>query len=156
MEMERIRDEVFPQVFGQLPVAMASRGAKAALLAIGLQESRFETRLQDGGPARGYWQFEEYGGTAGVLQHASTKVWAEKLCRKSNVVASPPEVYVALAFDDVLACGFARLLLWTLPYKLAEEEEVDEGWHQYVDAWRPGMPHRGSWNAFWKRAWEAV
>ena len=37
---------------------MDSAKARVMLLAIGLQESRFEHRRQIGGPARGFWQFE--------------------------------------------------------------------------------------------------
>lgn len=43
--------------------SMDSVRARMMLLAIGLQESRFEHRRQLGnGPARGFWQFESGGG----------------------------------------------------------------------------------------------
>lgn len=156
MELERIRDEVFPRVFGQLPVSFASLPAKAMMLAIGLQESHFEHRVQVGGPAHGYWQFEKGGGCSGVLRHVATKRWAEKLCVTANILPTAEAVYEAIVEDDILAAGFARLLLYTLPGALPEEDEVGEGWRQYREAWRPGLPHRETWDAYFTQAWEAL
>ena len=55
-----------PSAFALLPPAMDTPDARVLLLAIGLQESKFSHRLQIGGPARGYWQFEQGGGVRGV------------------------------------------------------------------------------------------
>ena len=63
----------FPAVYAEtmqlLPAKMDSPQARAMLKAIALQESRFEHRKQIGGPARGFWQFEQGGGVRGVLNH---------------------------------------------------------------------------------------
>lgn len=51
-----------------LPAKMDTPKARVMMLAIGMQESRFEHRKQIGGPARGFFQFEEAGGVRGVLK----------------------------------------------------------------------------------------
>src|SRR5690606_12018619 len=61
-----------------LPEPDSSREARAMLLAIALQESRFMHRRQIGGPARGYWQFE-VGGVRGVMTHRHTSTLAREL-----------------------------------------------------------------------------
>ena len=54
-----------------LPERMRTDQAKVMLLAIGLQESRFVHRRQIGGPARGFWQFEDgrLSGLAGLITY---------------------------------------------------------------------------------------
>jgi len=58
------------------------------------------------------------------------------------------------AIRKVLVSGeslsFARLLLWTLPSALPTT--ADEGWTQYLDAWRPGKPHPATWAGHWATA----
>src|SRR5688572_12878990 len=51
---------VIPAAYDLLPLHMASVEATAMLLAVGWQESdSFRARAQyEGGPARGFWQFE--------------------------------------------------------------------------------------------------
>lgn len=136
-----------------LPATMSSPEADAMVVAICLQESRLTARRQHKGPARGYAQFEERGGCLGVLTHAWSRVPAERLCQALDVTATPHAVYRALEYQDVLAAGFARLLLWTLPEPLAREHEPDEAWQQYLRAWRPGRPHPATWDAMWRQAW---
>ena len=152
---EIIRAHVIPAAYTLLPAQMASAEATAMLLAIGWQESRFEHRRQVGGPAHGFWQFEQGGGTAGVLRHAATRDVAASvlhaLCYR-NVVTSW-SCYDAIAHNDVLACCFARLLLWTLPDALPGRDGEREGWDQYVAAWRPGKPHQKTWSEAWAHAW---
>ena len=45
-----------------LPPKFDTPEARVMMLAIGMQESRFLHRKQIGGPARGFFQFEEGGG----------------------------------------------------------------------------------------------
>src|SRR5262249_49562675 len=62
---------------------------------------------------------------------------------------------VALPFSDTLACGFARLLLFTDPYPLPTTE--DAGWDAYCGRlWRPGKPSRERWASSYRAALEAV
>jgi hypothetical protein len=130
--------------------------ARVMLLAIGLQESRFAHRRQIGGPARGLWQFERGGGVAGVLRHPSSKVLAADACRDHCVKPTAAAVYGHLEHDDVLAAKFARLLLWTDPRPLPALGDVEGAWRYYIRNWRPGKPHRHTWNALYADALEAV
>lgn len=68
-----VRDNLIPAAARLLPGVAFTPEAKVMLLAIGLQESRFEHRRQIKGPARGFWQFEAGGGTAGVLRQRSPR-----------------------------------------------------------------------------------
>ena len=133
------------------------------LVAIGLQESRLIHRkqlpLRPGapfGPARGLWQFERGGGVTGVLTHPATKTIAAKLCREFDVVPAPSSVWNALAEDDVLAAAFARLLLWADPRPLPTIGARDEAWACYIRNWRPGKPHRHTWDSLYDAAVQAV
>lgn len=155
-DLQRINDEVFPQSFKLLPAGMDTLPARAMLLAIGLQESRFVYRSQIGGPAHGYWQFEQGGGVNGVLTHFAVKDTAKLCCKARDCPPTSGSVYQAMVNDDVLACCFARLLLYTLPTKLPAQDQRDEGWRQYISGWRPGAPHRLTWDAFYDQAWLTV
>lgn len=126
--------------------------ARVMLLAIGLQESRFIHRRQIGGPARGFWQFEQGGGVRGVLRHEASREIADRLCYTRSVPATEGAVYEALDDDDVLACGFARLLLWTDQKPLPAVGETDEAWSLYLRTWRPGKPHRHTWSGLYLTA----
>ena len=110
------------------------------LLAIGLQESRFVHRRQIGGPARGFWQFEQGGGVRGVLAHPASAALARQVCQVRGVPPTAPSVYSRLELDDVLAAAFARLLLWTDPARLPRTGDADAAWALYLRTWRPGKP----------------
>lgn len=144
-----------------LPEKMNSPEARVMLIAIGLQESRLIHRRQlvgspprPTGPATGLWQFERGGGVTGVLSHRSSRDYAHALCRIRDVDATPGEVWAALQHDDVLAAGFARLLLWTDPYRLPALGDDQAAWDLYIRTWRPGKPHRQTWDALYKQAVE--
>ena len=154
--LEDVKTAVFPTAFALLPYKMDSREARAMLLAIGLQESRFVHRKQIGGPAKGFWQFEEGGGVRGVMNHVSTREHARDVCLARNVPPIVKLCYDKIETDDVLACCFARLLLYTLPSPLPGPGEHDEAWRQYLSAWRPGKPHRLTWDDFYGRAWQEI
>lgn len=138
-----------------LPPAMNTPPARAQLLAIGLQESRFLHRRQINGPARGFWQFE-WNGCKAVLSHDGVAPSARAVCAALDVRHEPGQVYAAIEHHDVLAAAFARLLLRASPKPLAPRDEPEKGWALYIDAWRPGKPHRQTWDAFYDLAWEAV
>lgn len=126
------------------------------LLAIANQESRFQHRKQVGGPARGLWQFELGGGVAGVMAHRATAGHVSRVLEELLYPRLPGAVYDALSHNDTLACVFARLLLWTLPGALPGPDDPEAGWKQYISGWRPGKPHRGTWDAFYRDAWQRV
>jgi hypothetical protein len=152
-----VQSFIFPAAFALLPGVMDTPEARAMLLAIGLQESKFEARRQlGGGPARGLWQFERGGGTVGVLTHASSKPYARLVCAELLYKAELEPVFDALPDNDVLACCFARLLLWTLPGLLPSKGQTERGWAQYSEAWRPGKPHPEDWPGNFAQAWGLV
>lgn len=131
--------------------------ARVQMLAIGLQESRFEYRRQmNNGPAMGFWQFERGGGVRGVLRHPTSKVRAESLCKTRGVPPDEMEVWKALQHDDVLAAGFARLLLLTDPKKLPDLGNAQAAWDTYIRNWRPGKPHPQTWPALYAKALQYV
>lgn len=136
-----------------LPAKMDSKQARVMLIAIGLQESRFEHRRQIGGPARGFWQFEK-GGVKGVLTHKATKEIAFNVCELRGITATEPAVYRQLEHDDVLAAAFARLLLFTHPHKLPGLGDAEYAWNYYLKTWRPGKPHPETWPALYAKALE--
>lgn len=157
--IDMIHKYVVPAALAVLPAEMGSTRARAMLLAIGLQESCFLSRHQAGGPARGFWQFEQHGGVAGVLQHARTHdhlVLALRRLRYAAIAEDPRRLHEVIEHNDVVACVFARLLLWTVPHQLPGGHEHDLGWADYVNAWRPGKPHPETWNAFFDEAWGRV
>lgn len=144
-----------PAALSLLPPQMDTPGARALLLAIGLQESRFAHRRQVGGPARGFWQFE-LGGVREVLQHPAS---GGHIRRAAQALGYPGktdhEFQELLEHNDVLACVFARLLLYTLPGTMpAPTDSPEVGWQQYLSAWRPGKPHRATWNDLYTHAWQ--
>ncbi len=154
--LEYIKTLVFPAAFGLLP-RMDSPEARAMLVAIGLQESRLTHRRQlGGGPARGFWQFEFGGGVRGVLNHIATRPLIQDVLETMQYDFLPDSSYEAIQHNDVLACCFARLLLWTVPQSLPRKGDANGAWNQYISAWRPGRPHRQTWDAFYDQAWESA
>ena len=151
--LDHIKAHIFPAAFALLPAGMDSAPARAMLVAIGLQESRFKYRKQVGGPAHGFWQFEHGGGVRGVLQHPQTRNTIREVLTTLSYDDTTLTSYNAIVDNDVLACCYARLLLFTLPNTLPAQGDADEGWRQYISAWRPGKPHRETWDAFYLQAW---
>lgn len=138
-----------------MPAKYDSTEARAMLLAIGLQESEFRHRQQINGPANGYWQFEPVG-VRGVLEHHATALLAQDLLKRFDYHDTSTAAYGGITHNDILACCFARLLLWRLPHSLPKRHEVDEAWRQYLSAWRPGKPHQDKWAENYARAWDQV
>lgn len=154
-----IHAHILPAALSLLPPEMDTPNARAEVLTIGLQESRFEHRWQVRGPAHGFFQFEYAGGVMGVASHHSTRDHLAAACtalRYHGAQDVPETLYRAIEHNDVLACVCARLLLWTLPQALPGQHEAQEGWEQYIAAWRPGRPHRDTWDAYHRQAWEVV
>jgi hypothetical protein len=142
-----------------LPPKMDSDAARVMLLAIGLQESRLKFRHQKTsnpyvkGPARGLWQFERGGGVVGVTTHRSTQERAREVCKARAVPFDSILIHTKLEFDDILAAAFARLLLWTDSKPLpGVDASHDEAWDYYMRNWRPGKPHRETWDEFHQQA----
>ncbi len=153
--LQTVTDTAINPALALLPVRMDTPAARVLLLAIGLQESRLTHRRQINGPARGLWQFERGGGVRGVLNHTATERHADALCKVRNVLPTPEAVYAALEVDDVLAAGFARLLMWSDPAPVPTTP--DSAWAFYAyRTWRPGKPHRQTWDKFFQVAQDFV
>lgn len=135
-----------------LPAKMNTPEARLLLLAIGLQESRFEHRRQlvgnpprPTGPAKSFWQAEQGGGMVhGVRLHDATRAAAAQLYQARGVPARDAAIWDAIEHDDVLAAGLARLLLWSDPLPLAEVGAEEASWALYLRTWRPGAYARGA------------
>lgn len=147
------------QLLAEIGGPAPSDAARRMLLVIALQESgpKLAARYQGSpaatpGPARGWWQFEQGGGVRGVLDHTASRAWAAQACEACEVVRQPAAVWRALEGHDVLACVFARLLLWTDPNPLPTREQA--AWAYYLRNWRPGKPHASVWPRNWKTAEE--
>lgn len=147
-----------------LPDRMDSKEARLMLLAIGLQESRFQHRRQlvgspprPVGPAKSFWQGEKDGGMVhGVRTHDAVSRHAFTLYKARGVEPNNQAIWDAIEHDDVLAAGLARLLLWTDPRPLPAVGDAQGAWDLYLRTWRPGKPHRDTWDAFYQQAVQAV
>lgn len=156
MDLDAITDAAILPALALLPPAMNTPQARVLLLAIGLQESRFQHRRQIGGPARGFWQFEHNGGVRGVLMHPASREDALRICAARHVAPVSATIYAALETDDILAAAFARLLLWTDPLRLPDAGDADGAWALYLRTWRPGKPHPQTWSALYAQALSAM
>ena len=161
----------FPLAFLSLPPALESKDAWRFLIAIALQEGRFDVRMQyGGGPARGWFQFERIGVAEVALNRHSKRLLQDSLsglglAPLAEALNGPVAVrndaidtlYQGLAFSESVAVVVARLALWRLPKALPGESDVEGAWVQYaVDIWRPGKPHRETWNSCWEYACKLV
>lgn len=139
-----------------LPPKMTSDKATVMLLAIGLQESRLTHRAQIGGPAKSFLQFESGGGVKGVMAHSASSAPAQALCQSLAVPFDRSAIFNAMEFNDVLAFGLGRLLLYTDPKALPEIGDTQATWDLYNRVWRPGRPHRQTWDELYSIAVKVV
>lgn len=133
-----------------------SPAAHRFMLAIALQESGLKHRRQvtasgdEDGPAAGWFQFERTGGCRGVLRHRATSPPMRLICDAFNVAQNETALWEAIRYQDIVAAAAARLLIYSLPDALPTT--AAEGWDQYIDAWRPGKPHKSTWAGHWATA----
>lgn len=130
--------------------------ARVLVMAIAGQESEWEHRRQIGGPARSYWQFEQWGAVNGVLSHPASSDRARKVCAALDIPSDVPTVYEAMAWNDRLAVTMARLLLWTDPAPLPGIGSQQAAWDYYLRTWRPGKPHPETWPERYATAMDVV
>ena len=156
MDLDQVNETAVAPALALFPPKLTSPAARVMLLAIGLQESRFIYRRQIAGPARSFWQFEKGGGVRGVMTHPSTTALCRVLCRARSVEFDINAVYPAMEFDDVLGAGMARLLLYSDPTPLPAINDPQAAWDCYVRNWRPGKPHRATWDEFHAAAVAAI
>jgi hypothetical protein len=154
--------DVIPPALALLPHAMDTREARAMLIAIALQESRLIYRKQIGGPARGFHQFET-GGVRAVLRHPAVAGYARDVVdslgyppTSGDVFSDVAALHASFTVDDLLDCAFARLLLFADARPMPPAGAHDLAWDIYIFGWRPGKPHRQTWDAFYDQAWGLV
>ncbi len=131
------------------------------MVAIALQESALQHRMQLGGPARGFWQFELVA-VRDVMQRRTRA--ALGVCERLVVPADPTHIHTVIAWNDILACAVARLFLHLDPPPLPEPtaDGMNEGFECYLRTWRPGAWVRGTdtqradIQRRWSRAWDAA
>lgn len=152
-----LKNQIIPGALSVLPEQMDSPAARAMLAAIALQESSVKYRKQINGPARSLWQFEQVG-IEGVRKHPRTAYHYQNLL--SNLLYDEGlevyDVWKIIEHNDILACGIARLNLWTLPKKLPRANEADLAWAQYNAIWRPGKPHFTPWKTNFEKGWATI
>lgn len=140
---------------GMLPAKMDSDAARVQLLSTTLQEARGIHRYQKvpgnpyaKGPARGLWQ-NERGGVFCVMTNRATKDHAEAICKALGVPFDQVLIHAQLEYKDVLAAAFARLFLWADPKPLPGlDADHETAWQCYLRTWRPGKPHRETWDEY--------
>lgn len=132
----------------------ANDDAKVLVMTIAGQESRWKERRQIGGPARSYWQFEQGGGVAGLFRVTPRQLGA--VCASLDIPYDDDVVFEAMAWNDTLACAMARLLLWTDEVRLPAVGDKEGAWQCYLRTWRPGMPHRESWDGLYDQSIAAI
>ena len=148
--------QIIAPALATLPPEMDSPEARLMLLAIALQESGLRTRVQNGGPARGLWQFE-VNGVLAVMHNMHTAGPVFDWCRDNGIQYGGNGIYNRLADDDELACVFARLMLWADPRTLPEIGDTMGAFDYYERNWRPGKPSYTRWrDTAYPQAIEAV
>lgn len=170
LPLAKVLCEFIEPAYKLLPSSLKSERATVISLTIGQQESKFQYPFQvlsladltRKGPARGYWQFEQgtarsRGGVWGVFLHPTSRPLLEQLCIARGVIFAPTQIWRALETDHVLAAGVARLLLATDPRPLPALGNMDAAWDLYAKrTWRPGKPHRNTWDDYYRNALQAV
>lgn len=151
-----LHEQILPAGLSLLPSRMNTVNARAMLLAIALQESGLEHRVQQPKAfAHGYWQFERDGGTADVLTSPTTRPLLLPILDLLNYTPDVAVCWDAIVHNDVLACICARLLLWLEPAALPLRTQAEKGLRQYLRRWRPkpSPRHAERWPANFRVGW---
>ena len=140
--------QIIVPALATLPAQMDSPEARLMLLAIALQESGLRAREQNGGPARGFWQFE-INGVLAVMHNTRTAGLVFNWCADNGIAYGSNWIYNQLAGDDELACVFARLMLWSDPRALPAIADCNcvNAFDMYERNWRPGKPSYTRWKS---------
>jgi hypothetical protein len=139
-----------------LPAGLRSDEARALLIAIAGQETRWSARLQSGGgPAHGFFQFER-AGVLGVFENPATREHLLSACAACDVAPDIDEIYLAIVGHNALSAAVARLALLPDPARLPSADQEADGWSYYVRRWRPGKPDETRWPSAWLIGWQTV
>ena len=161
--IKQVHQDIWLPALSYLPEKWNTREAAVLSLTIGLQESRLVHRYQlvagkpgAKGPARGLWQFEKGGGVKGVLTHRASAALAKEILVKRGYPATVEAAFEAIEKDDIVAAAFARLLMYTDPFNLPEVGQKQRAWNMYERVWRPGKPHRQTWDGFYDEVVDTI
>ena len=82
------------------------------------------------------------------------------LCARLGFQCDAGEVWRLIEFNDVLAFGCGRLLLWTDPQPLpslgTDIAGIGAAWRLYLRLWNPGKPMPAAWSAHYRAAYDFV
>jgi hypothetical protein len=161
MNLEDITVTGINPALALLPPSMDSPAARVMLLTICGQEADCRHRVQviaggARGPAHGLLQFEKGGGVRGVMEHAASKAFAKSMCDRLGIAFDRETIWNAIEYQDALAFGFGRLLLFTDAKPLPVIADPAGAWAYYLRNWRPGKPHPEEWPAHHAAAVEYV
>lgn len=122
-------------------------GQKACVMILSIfgQESGLKYRLQQGGPAKSWGQFERGGGVNGVFNSPITRFGLASICESLEIPFDRETIYNAMAWNDHLAVFMARALLLTDAAPLPGITDVEGSWNYYQRNWRPGKPDKSRW-----------
>lgn len=155
--IEHILRTVQPAAFELLPESFRSIEAKAFLLAVGLQSSRFlQRRKLTASGCRGFWHLERRH-VEEVLRFSNARfalVAAAEQLRYPILMMERDEVLGALEHNDVLGLAAARCLLCTSKEGLPGADEAGLAWGLYMRLWAPsGSPKAADWPELYFDAW---
>lgn len=156
MTPETCVKEVIEPAFALLPARMDSLQARVLVLAIMVQESGLEVRLQKPhGPAHGLPQFEK-GGIGGVLRHPRSTTFVKGLCSKFGIPFTVEAIYAELLKNDIFSAALARLLVWTSYLPLPAFGDSKSAFGYYYSLWKPGKPDDKRWITSYAAAEKAL
>jgi hypothetical protein len=127
--------------------------SRLLLLVTAGQEGDWRYRRQMGGPARSFWQCEQGGAVADVMARCPTQL--RNLCTYLAIDYDKNTIFEAMAWNDTLAVGIARLEYWLDPKPLPAIGDVDGSWDYYLKNWRPGAPRPKDWPSYYAAAMAA-
>lgn len=146
-----------------VPLSVSGR---ILVVAVAGQESRWKDRRQIGITsyypqrvgARSYWQLESTWGGPVAINDVIVKTPRQlaSVCGALDIPVDEMALYEACAWNDTLACAMARLNLWQDPAPLPAAGDKEGAWQYYVRNWKPGVPHRSSWDAVYDQSVAAV
>jgi len=125
--------------------------SRVMLMAIAGQESAWTDRIQIGGPARGYWQFDMTA-ILDLLADPSLGPGLQASCAVWDIPSDPTTLYQALAWHDPIAYEAARRLLLADPAPLPAVGDETGALACYLKNWNPGDPKPATWPAIYAQA----
>ena len=99
---------------------------------------------------RGFWQFEQGGGVRGVLAHPASAALARQVCqvrgcRRRRRPCTRAWNWTMCWRPRLRGCCFGPIR------RLPRTGDADAAWALYLRTWRPGKPHRQTWDALHAR-----